>query len=184
MKTGHQTARSLRCGMAATSFLAGALMTLAGSARADTTYTFSLVAGNRANAEVFDTQGRHVRTLLRGANLGSGSHTLTWDNLDDNGSPVPATQRDANGNTVPALYEIRVLQTAVTYTWEGVIGNSSSSFTGTGVFRSYLPPSSLAATSAYGGTGALFFTTGYNEAQPVSQGFYLNDQERRSCRFA
>ncbi len=138
-------------------------------ARADTTYAFSLDGAYKVSAAVFDGKGRNVRTLLRGNAFEAGPHALQWDNRDDAGRPLPATQADATGRAQPARYEIRMLQSAVTYTWEGVIGNTSASFSGPGVFRSYLPPSSLAASAT-----SVYFTTGYNELQPFGQGFAMN----------
>ena len=145
-------------------------------AQADTPIAFTLDGSYVTSAGVYDADngGRLVRTLTRGVSLGAGAHTLSWDDRDDAGQLLPATHTDATGRVVPAHYEVRVLKNAVTYTWEGVIGNTSSSFTGPNVFRSYLPPTSMTSTS-----DTVYFTTGYNEAQPFGSGFRSSDPTTR-----
>ncbi len=147
----------------------GTLLAAGNAAHATTPLTFRLDGDHQVSVGVFDSRGRLVRTLLRGRPLHAGSHTLAWDDRDDHGRPLPATTLNAQGQTVAARYEARVLQSNLTYTWEGVIGNTSASFTGPGVFRAFLPPSSLTASSS-----AVYFTTGYNELQPMGQGFAMS----------
>lgn len=46
--------------------------------------------GQRADAlvRIFDTAGRHVRTLARGVHE-AGPHAVTWDGRDDAGRAMP-----------------------------------------------------------------------------------------------
>ncbi len=50
---------------------------------------FSLPAAGLVSVEVFDVQGRLVRTLLQ-ANVNAGPHVLNWNGQDRNGQPVAA----------------------------------------------------------------------------------------------
>jgi len=51
---------------------------------------FELKARGRTSLGVFDkASGRLMRTLLRGEKLIAGTHTASWDGLDDRGNPVP-----------------------------------------------------------------------------------------------
>lgn len=50
---------------------------------------FSLTAGGSVRLEIFDTSGRHVRTLLDGE-LPAGEHLLEWDGRDAQGGLVAA----------------------------------------------------------------------------------------------
>ena len=43
----------------------------------------------RADVEIFDVQGRRVRTLLSGP-LGKGTHAMTWNGRDDRENPTAA----------------------------------------------------------------------------------------------
>lgn len=51
---------------------------------------FTLEAAGQTSAAVYDESNRLVRTLLTGAELEAGDHTLIWDGLDRDGDPVPA----------------------------------------------------------------------------------------------
>jgi hypothetical protein len=50
-----------------------------------TTITFDLAREGRAQLEIYDLQGRLVRTLVNGT-LGSGRHAETWNGSDDTGN--------------------------------------------------------------------------------------------------
>jgi hypothetical protein len=51
------------------------------------TINFGLIAPNSGSVAIYDVQGRCVRILLSGA-MTEGEHSLTWDGLDEHGSPV------------------------------------------------------------------------------------------------
>lgn len=53
-------------------------------ARGPVAFVVSLPAAQRVTVDVFDMQGRHVRSLVRGE-LGGGAHTVAWDGRDDDG---------------------------------------------------------------------------------------------------
>ncbi|NOT34626.1 MAG: S8 family serine peptidase [Candidatus Eisenbacteria bacterium] len=54
-----------------------------------TTLRFGLAKPGFATLELFDTQGRRVRTLTNGS-LAAGQHSATWDGRDDRGSKLGA----------------------------------------------------------------------------------------------
>jgi ABC-type amino acid transport substrate-binding protein len=56
---------------------------------ARTSIRFGLARAGEAALEIFDTQGRRVRRLVRGT-LPAGAHVATWDGADDAGAAVPA----------------------------------------------------------------------------------------------
>ncbi len=107
------------------------------------------------SAGVYSPQGVLIRTLWRGTRLEAGTYARTWDGLDDHGDEV-----------APGVYQVRLLQHNVRYVWEGVIGNTSASFTGSEVHHAYLPIFSLAISG-----GNAYYATEYNEAQRGTHGF-------------
>lgn len=119
-------------------------------AKASTQMVFTLDKSYVTSAGAYSTDGTLVKTLWRKVNYTAGTHTAIWDGTDDNGVVVPLGK-----------YQIRVLYHNVKYLWEGVIGNTSSSFTGLGVHRAYRSMSGLAIDG-----NKAFYTVGYNEGQP------------------
>jgi hypothetical protein len=53
----------------------------------NTSFRFALARAGETALDVFDTQGRHVRHLVRGA-LPAGPHFASWDGTDDAGNRV------------------------------------------------------------------------------------------------
>lgn len=53
-------------------------------ARGSSAFVLSLPQPQRVTVDVYDMQGRHVRSLVRGE-LGGGHHTIAWDGRDDSG---------------------------------------------------------------------------------------------------
>ncbi|WP_207534032.1 PA14 domain-containing protein [Desertivirga arenae] len=89
-------------------------------------FSFKLSTAGTTSAGVYSTDNVLVRTLWSGIKYGQGTFSEKWDGLDDEGRLVTAGK-----------YQIKVLSNNVTYTWEGVIGNTSSQFSGTSVVHSY-----------------------------------------------
>ncbi|WP_373529935.1 hypothetical protein [Nostoc sp.] len=117
--------------------------------KASTQFVFTLDKSYTTSAGAYKTDGTLVKTLWRKVNYAAGTHTAIWDGTDDNGIAVS-----------PGKYQIRLLYHNVKYLWEGVIGNTSSSFTGLGVHRALLSMSGLAIDG-----NKAFYTVGYNEGQ-------------------
>jgi hypothetical protein len=55
-----------------------------------TTIQFDLPKSSSVTLEVFNVSGARVRSLLKGENLGAGSHTMMWDGRDQSGRLVPS----------------------------------------------------------------------------------------------
>jgi hypothetical protein len=55
-----------------------------------TTIQFDLPKVSAVTLEVFNISGARVRSLLKGENLGAGSHTMMWDGRDQSGRLVPS----------------------------------------------------------------------------------------------
>jgi hypothetical protein len=158
--------------------IGAAWLALVASAQGATTFRFRLDEAAVTSANVVDEWGTFVRTLSRGEALAAGTHELVWDNRDQAGNPVEATTVDENGVEVPLRYGLKLLRHQVSYTWEGVIGNTSAVFTGPGIFRAFKPPTSLALHG-----NNLYFAVGYNEMQPSGHGFALADPTRNTLPF-
>ncbi len=82
------------------------------------TFNFTLPATYATSAGVYDSSNHLVKTLWRGVSYASGAHQSVWDGTKDDGSAAPA------GN-----YTVKLLYHNVNYVWEGVVGNTDTSFT-------------------------------------------------------
>ncbi len=105
------------------------------------------------SAGLFGADGRLLRTLWSGRSApAAGEVEVWWDGeLDEHVDPSAC---DSPG------CEIRLIASNVTYTWEGLIGNTGPS-TGPNILRSGgTGPTSLALAGNFG-----FVTLGYNEGQ-------------------
>lgn len=117
-------------------------------------FSFTLPAECDTSAGIFLTRDGHeqlVRTLWRSRRYLAGAHTDAWDGLDDQGQPAPGAE-----------YRVRVRCSDIRYVWEGVIGNTSASFTGT-VYQSGTGDGITDLASD--GAGAMYAAFGYNEGQ-------------------
>jgi len=130
--------------------LLGLLICGVSQAQAATTFNFTLNGSYTTSAGVYDSSGKLVRTLWRRVSYGSGPHTATWDNKNDAGVVQGA-----------GTYTIKVLYHTVQPVWDGVIGNTSSAFSGPSVWRAFNPVAGIAIDSA----GNAYAAMGYNEAQ-------------------
>ena len=123
------------------------------------------------SVSVFDAQGTQVRRLTTGVSLAPGSYTGSWDGRNDAGLVV------ASGPTVQ--YQFRLVRSATSYVWEGVIGNTSSSFNGTQVHMAFQPVNSLVIAG-----NQAHYAVGYNEQQPGLSGFALSAPQQALRNFA
>ena len=81
-------------------------------------FTFSIPAGPdlRTSAAVLDSTGTMVRTLWGNVTLPPGTYTRTWDGTFDQGGAA----------TAGVTYTIKLMLNAVTYTYDGFIGQTDS----------------------------------------------------------
>ncbi len=131
-------------------------------------FQFTLETEYRTSAAVYDKDGKLVRTLWRGVRFEPGAHNAAWDGLDDAGNPC------AQG----MAYTVKVLANNVRHIWEGVIGNTSASFTG----EVYSNPHAVVATDAcyaqIGGNTYMYFTNGSAEGGAQAYRFLTTDPQR------
>jgi uncharacterized repeat protein (TIGR01451 family) len=127
-------------------------------------FTFSLAQPARTTAGVFTKEGVLLRTLWSGVSYAAGSFTRSWDGLDDQGLLV------ADGS-----YDIKVLSNNITYTWEGVIGNTSFGISqNNAVQRGFLRTHAMAITG-----NTAYYGNGYAEGNPSQAKFTLDKPQAR-----
>jgi hypothetical protein len=107
-------------------------------------------AGTQSSAGIYQN-GKLIRTLWSGQGFQNSDLTPNWDGKDDFGNQL------ADGN-----YTLRVLTNDVQYTWEGVLGNTSDSFTGSNLNHADFFMQSMAISN-----NSIFYGVGYNEG-PVN----------------
>src|SRR5690242_8814844 len=78
-----------------------------------TPFEYVVARDGKTSAVVFARDGTLVRTLWSGARTAAGRHAADWDGTDDAGSVAPGGR-----------YQVRVVSSQATYTWEGVVGNT------------------------------------------------------------
>ncbi|GEO10447.1 hypothetical protein SAE01_29430 [Segetibacter aerophilus] len=97
--------------------------------------------------------------MWSGVTKEAGSYSIKWDGTDDFQQPLP------NDN-----YLVKVLSNNVSYNWEGIIGNSSTSQTGNSIHRSLDPAIGMVIAS-----GNAYYCIGYGEGQGGNGMFALNN---------
>lgn len=125
------------------------------------TFQFTIASTSTTSAGVFDSNGVLVRTLWSNIQYAPGTYTAAWDGTLDIGAV-------ANGTTIPVspsiastgAYTIKVISSQVTYTWEGMVGNTSNSWTDSTTLHAEDIMFGMAITSSY-----IYYCTGYNESR-------------------
>jgi hypothetical protein len=113
-------------------------------------FSFTLAAKANTSAGVYTKNGILVKNLWSGVPYTTGMHTQYWDGTSDDGELLTADS-----------FEVRVLSNNINYTWEGVIGNTSTASSGNTVHHAFQSMYGI----AFAGTHA-YYTTNYNEQQP------------------
>ncbi len=94
----------------------------------------------------------------------AGNYTRNWDGMDDQGLLVS-----------DGTYDIKVLSNNVTYTWEGVIGNTSYGISqGNNVQRAFLRTHGMAITG-----NTAYYGAGYAEGNPSQAKFQLDKPQAK-----
>lgn len=126
--------------------------------------TFTLTAPARTSAGIYKTDGTLIRTLWNNVQKNAGTYQIKWDGTNDDSATVPA------GN-----YNVKVLTNNVNYRWEGVIGNTSASFTGPDIHKGYLRMYSMciAGNTAY-------YSNYYNEGHSSQFKISLDNPQSRT----
>ena len=110
-------------------------------------YAFTLSSDATTSAGVFTSSGTLVKTLWSGVKYTAGTYPGTWDGLTDEGAPAP------DGD-----YLVKVVSNNVQYEWQGVVGNTSQSFTGSTVHHSNGVLTAMASASSW-----CYYAVGYSE---------------------
>jgi hypothetical protein len=111
------------------------------------------------SAGVYDSNGVLVRTLWSNS---PDDPVAEWNGIDDEGVLRPDGQ-----------YELRVLTSNVQYTWDGVLGNNSESFTSTTFHRALDTMFGMAVWDS-----TLYVAAGYNEQ--ITASFKTSTSNTRS----
>ena len=126
-------------------------------------FSFDLPQNSITSAGVYnDTTGVLVRTLWNNIQYLQGTNYGVWDGNDDSGKPLPAG----------TPYKIKLIHHNVQYVWQGIVGNTSASQTGTNVYRGYLfmEDMTIAGNTAY-------YTLGYNENENPFHSFVVGQPQ-------
>jgi len=126
-------------------------------------FSFNLSTAATTSAGVYTKDGILIRTLWSGQKYNAGKHDTNWDGKDDEGKQLNR-----------GSYNIKVLSNNVKYTWEGVVGNTSDSLSGSTVFHSMERIYSLAIIGKIA-----YFTTHYNEQSSGTFKFNIDDPHKR-----
>jgi hypothetical protein len=108
-------------------------------------------SGSVSSAGVFHSSGKLVRTLwsAQTKHPAVNNPASAWDGTSDDGSVAPS-----------GTYEIKVLSNNVSYTWEGVVGNTSPDHYAN---LTYLNPSAPVFDMEITDAGEIYYTTAYQE---------------------
>jgi hypothetical protein len=88
------------------------------STKAQTTLRFKLDSTYTTSAGAYRADGKLVRTLWQKTTYNAGTYQVDWDGLDNEGQPAGA-----------GTYNIKIIAHNAKYVWEGVVGNTSDSWT-------------------------------------------------------
>ncbi|MFL5787413.1 MAG: hypothetical protein ACJ748_05130, partial [Flavisolibacter sp.] len=110
-------------------------------------FSFTLKNNSRTSAGVYTNDNVLIRTLWNNKYYDAGTYHESWDGNDDEGKSVQ------KGN-----YSVHLLSNNVSYTWEGVIGNTSDSFSGSTVYHGMDFINSMAIAG-----NNIYMAIGYNE---------------------
>ncbi len=128
-------------------------------------YTFKLKGPATTSAGVYrTTDSTLVRTLWSAKHYSEGTHRIEWDGKNDLGEPMP-----------PGNYTVKVVSNNVKYTWQGIVGNTSDSQTGSTVHRGYYH--CMAGMTIVNGTA--YYCTGYSEGSPSVAKFLIAKPQQK-----
>lgn len=124
------------------------------------TFHFTLDNDYKTSAGVYNSSNTLVRTLWRKVSFSPGTYTKTWDGKDDYGAAAP-----------DGTYTVKVLYHNMSYVWDGVIGNTSASFTDY-IYRS---STSIGIIDLALAGSKFLYVTGFEEGSPQIHSFSTSD---------
>ncbi|MEO6548604.1 MAG: hypothetical protein ABIN94_11415 [Ferruginibacter sp.] len=116
------------------------------------TFSYTIAGACRASAGVYANDSILVRTLWNNIEYSAGKYTGTWDGNDDRGKPVSSGP----------VYTIKLVTNNVKYSWQGTIGNTSDSMTGSTKHNGYY---NCMTGLVFSSNGYGYFCTGYSEGK-------------------
>src|SRR6218665_1942805 len=126
--------------------------------------TYTLTQSAKTSAGIYTKDSVLVRTLWTAKNYEAGTYRIEWDGKDDLGNPAPAGD-----------YVAKVLANNVKYTWNGIIGNTSDSNTGSTVQRaSYYFMTGMAIVN-----NTAYYSSGYSEGRPTIAKFVTSQPQKK-----
>jgi len=143
--------------------------TLPSTAQNATSFSYTLSSSSRTSAGVFDSTGALIRTLWSNRSQPASTYTQDWDGKDDDGAIAPAS----------ASYTLKVLANNVTYTWDGVIGNTENAWTTSTSIWDQVAYSPLTLRMTFVNSG-IWAAAGYSEG--TANLIYINPASPNSPR--
>lgn len=125
-------------------------------------FSYTLEEDARTSAGVYDLNNNLIRTLWSAVEQTAGSHTASWDGLDDNGALM------ADGN-----YKVVVMSNNVNYENYVLVGNTSNIDKMSTIMSEYRPISDM---SVY--NDRMYYSNQYMENSRTWNYFMLNDSTK------
>lgn len=126
-------------------------------------FNFVLSDSSVTSAGVYTKDSVLIRTLWSGKSYGRGNTNGFWDGKDDEGNLAEA-----------GSYTIKVLSNKVHYSWEGVIGNTSDSLTGSTVYNGFGRMNGMAIVG-----NTAYYSKAYSEGSPSYAKFNIHSPQQK-----
>lgn len=124
-------------------------------------FNYTLDVESWVSYGVFLPDDTLIQTTAKRLRQPAGSYSVLWNGTDDAGAAVD-----------PGTYTIKLLQHNIRYDWDGVIGNTASSFGGD-VIRTFFPMETSGAIAMTSDT--LYLVCGTNEVSETIRRMPLSD---------
>ncbi|MEO6546442.1 MAG: hypothetical protein ABIN94_00520, partial [Ferruginibacter sp.] len=119
----------------------------------DGKFSFTISSPVSTSAGVYKNDSILVRTLWSCEKYNVGTYTMYWDGKDDLGATIASPSTS---------YKIKVVSNNVQYAWQGTIGNTSDSMTGSSKHTGYY---NCMTGLAFSSNGYGYFCNGYSEGK-------------------
>lgn len=126
-------------------------------------FSFTLSSASTTSAGVFKRNGTLVRTLWNNVKYPAGTFQSFWDRTDDDGNLLTDTG-----------YIVKVLSNNVSYSWDGIIGNTSDSVNGPTKIKAF---ERIHAMTSFG--NYMYFAIGYSEGTPSCYKFDIRSPQKK-----
>ncbi|MBC8001971.1 MAG: hypothetical protein H7X97_05225, partial [Opitutaceae bacterium] len=147
-------------------FITALLLSMPVYAATPRTFSYTLPGDCRTSGGIYDEAGTLIRTLWSGKSYTAGTYNVAWDGNHDQHAEVIAPAPEGT-------YFLKVLANNVEYKWDGVIGNTSSSFASPHIWKALHSPADLAINA----NGVGLMTAGFCEGQPNARHFLTRDPQ-------